>query len=141
MPDSAGPSAASCASRSRTATQLPRSSAPTTPRQVVVSSDEASVGRFEDLYLYTIDDLQAVVDGNLSARQDEAREARVLIAEEVATSKDPEQLSMTLDGAVKSIQGANRWMVDNSELFTSMEAAAPPADLIGGARQGQAQKQ
>lgn len=45
---------------------------------------EASVADFEDIYLYTIDDLQSVVDGNVSARQEEAREARVLIAEEVA---------------------------------------------------------
>ena len=44
---------------------------------------EASVAKFEDIYLYTIDDLQSVVDGNVSARQQEAREARVLISEEV----------------------------------------------------------
>ena len=44
---------------------------------------EASVADFEDIYLYTIDDLRSVVDGNLSAREQEAREARVLIGEEV----------------------------------------------------------
>jgi glutamyl-tRNA reductase len=45
---------------------------------------EAGVGDFEDVYLYTIDDLQQFVSQNLQARQDEAQHARVLIEEEVA---------------------------------------------------------
>ena len=44
---------------------------------------ESTVGDFEDVYLYTIDDLQLVVESNLSARQDGAREARKLIDDEV----------------------------------------------------------
>ena len=44
---------------------------------------EPSVGDFEDVYLYTIDDLQSVVEGNLAAREREAGEAKVLIREEV----------------------------------------------------------
>jgi glutamyl-tRNA reductase len=44
---------------------------------------EAGVGDFEDVYLYTIDDLQTFVTQNLKAREDEAREARILIEEEV----------------------------------------------------------
>ena len=44
---------------------------------------EAGVGDFEDIYLYTIDDLQSFVTQNLKAREDEAREARILIEEEV----------------------------------------------------------
>ena len=45
---------------------------------------EPGVGEFEDVYLYTIDDLQQFVSQNLQARQDEALQARVLIEEEVA---------------------------------------------------------
>jgi len=45
---------------------------------------EAAVADFEDVYLYTIDDLQGFVTQNLKAREDEAREARILIEEEVA---------------------------------------------------------
>jgi glutamyl-tRNA reductase len=44
---------------------------------------EAGVGDFEDVYLYSIDDLQNFVNQNLKAREDEAREARLLIEEEV----------------------------------------------------------
>ena len=45
---------------------------------------EPAVGDFEDVYLYTLDDLQGFVSQNLQAREDEARQARVLIEEEVA---------------------------------------------------------
>ncbi|MCX7013654.1 MAG: hypothetical protein NTW86_14040 [Candidatus Sumerlaeota bacterium] len=89
--------------------------------------------------------------GNLNKSQDNLKftqtelgriEKQVsLIAEEVATSKDPEQLSLTLDGAVKSIQGANKWMADHTELFESIDVPSSPVDIIGGSRQGQAQKQ
>lgn len=44
---------------------------------------EAEVAKFEDVYLYTLDDLQQFVTQNLKAREDEAREARTLIEEEV----------------------------------------------------------
>jgi glutamyl-tRNA reductase len=45
---------------------------------------EPTVAQFEDIYLYTIDDLQGVVSDNLKAREEGAREARLLIHEEVA---------------------------------------------------------
>ena len=45
---------------------------------------EAGVADFEDVYLYTIDDLQGVVSENLKTREHGAREARILIDEEVA---------------------------------------------------------
>ncbi len=45
---------------------------------------DPAVAEFEDVYLYTIDDLQGFVTQNLKAREDEAREARILIEEEVA---------------------------------------------------------
>jgi glutamyl-tRNA reductase len=44
---------------------------------------EAGVADFEDVYLYTLDDLQQFVQANLQARQDEARQAKLLIEEEV----------------------------------------------------------
>jgi glutamyl-tRNA reductase len=44
---------------------------------------EAAVGEFEDIYLYTIDDLQGVVTQNMQAREGEARQARLMIVDEV----------------------------------------------------------
>ncbi|MDX8401392.1 MAG: glutamyl-tRNA reductase [Mariprofundaceae bacterium] len=42
------------------------------------------VGEIDDVYLYDIDDLQKVVQGNLAHREQAAREARALLEEEVA---------------------------------------------------------
>lgn len=44
---------------------------------------EPQVAELEDVYLYTIDDLKEVVDHNLKARQDEAEDAREMVAAEV----------------------------------------------------------
>ena len=53
-----------------------------------------------------------------------------LIAEEVAVSKSPEQLSLTLDGVVKSVQGTTKWMADNPQLFETMDASSAPMDVL-----------
>jgi glutamyl-tRNA reductase len=44
---------------------------------------EAEVGQLEDVYLYTVDDLQGVVDGNVKAREEAAAHARRIIDVEV----------------------------------------------------------
>ena len=44
---------------------------------------DPEVGRLEDVYLYTVDDLREVVEGNVKARQDEAASARRIIDQEV----------------------------------------------------------
>ena len=40
---------------------------------------EPEVGSLNDIYLYTVDDLQTVIDENLRARQDAAREAETIV--------------------------------------------------------------
>jgi len=40
---------------------------------------DPAVSRFEDVYLYTVDDLQAVISENLHSRQDAARQAEEII--------------------------------------------------------------
>jgi glutamyl-tRNA reductase len=44
---------------------------------------EAEVGELEDVYLYTVDDLQGVVDDNVKAREEAAAHARRIIDVEV----------------------------------------------------------
>ena len=44
---------------------------------------EPEVGELEDIYLYSLDDLQQFIRENLQARHDAAEQARTLIAEEV----------------------------------------------------------
>jgi glutamyl-tRNA reductase len=57
---------------------------------------EAAVAELEDIYLFTIDDLQSVVEGNLEGRRQAARQADHLIAEEVERF---EQAARTRDAA------------------------------------------
>ncbi|MCR3922401.1 MAG: glutamyl-tRNA reductase, partial [Firmicutes bacterium] len=45
---------------------------------------EPEVGELENVYLYDIDDLQAVVDANLQERQQEAVQARQILQEEIS---------------------------------------------------------
>ncbi len=46
---------------------------------------EPEVGELRDIYLYSVDDLQEIIDANLSSRQQAAAEAEVIIAEEIAS--------------------------------------------------------
>jgi hypothetical protein len=64
-----------------------------------------------------------------------------LVTEELAVTKNPESLSVTLDGVVKSIQGTSQWMADHSELFSAMDVQSVPVDVIRGSQPGTAQKQ
>ena len=64
-----------------------------------------------------------------------------LISEEIAVSKNPEQISLSLDGVVQSIQGTTKWISDNSVLLDAVNAPSEPASLISAApRQKTAQK-
>jgi glutamyl-tRNA reductase len=62
---------------------------------------DPAVAKLEDVYLYTIDDLQGVVNENLESRRRAARDADQLIAQEVDRF---EQQMRTLD-AVPTIRG------------------------------------
>ena len=44
---------------------------------------EAEVGDLDDIYLYTVDDLQSVIEDNLKSRQDAAAQGELMIDEEV----------------------------------------------------------
>lgn len=61
---------------------------------------EPEVAKLEDIYLFTIDDLQSVVNENLESRRDAARSASQMIAAEIAQF---EQQLKTLD-AVPTIR-------------------------------------
>jgi glutamyl-tRNA reductase len=61
---------------------------------------EPEVAKLEDIYLFTIDDLQNVVNENLESRREAARDAQQLLAREIAQF---EQQIKTLD-AVPTIR-------------------------------------
>lgn len=49
---------------------------------------EAEVSELDDVYLYTVDDLQSVIEQNLQSRQEAARQATEIIDNQVATFLD-----------------------------------------------------
>jgi len=57
---------------------------------------EPEVAKLEDVYLFTIDDLQNVVNENLESRREAARDAKQMLAQEIAHF---EQQLKTLDAA------------------------------------------
>lgn len=69
---------------------------------------EADVSKIEDIYLFTIDDLQNVVNENLASRREAARDATEMLASEVSVF---EQQLKTLD-AVPTI----RQLRDDAEI-------------------------
>ena len=46
---------------------------------------EAEVAELDDVFLYTVDDLQSVIEDNLKSRQEAANHAEVMVTEEVET--------------------------------------------------------
>jgi len=71
---------------------------------------EEEVGKLDDIYLYTVDDLHSVIEENLKSRQEAAEQAEVMISEEVETfmgwlrAQDKMQLIKNYRSKVTSIQ-------------------------------------
>jgi glutamyl-tRNA reductase len=92
---------------------------------------DPNVARFEDIYLYTIDDLQGFIDENLKAREEGAREARALIDEEVARFLS----GLRIQSAVPTIRElrtqAEHVRADTLEqALRLMAAGRPPRDAM-----------
>ncbi|HEY0940223.1 MAG TPA: glutamyl-tRNA reductase [Steroidobacter sp.] len=85
---------------------------------------EAEVSTIEDVYMFTIDDLQNVVNENLASRREAARDAEAMLATEVALF---EQQLKTLD-AVPTI----RQLRDDAEAIRSQTAEQARRMLAAG---------
>lgn len=85
---------------------------------------EAEVAQLEDVYLFTIDDLQNVVNENLASRREAARDAAEMLATEVSLF---ERQLKTLD-AVPTI----RQMRDDAEAMRSQTAEQARRMLAAG---------
>jgi glutamyl-tRNA reductase len=57
---------------------------------------EPSVAEFEDVYLYAVDDLKAVISENLKAREEAATQARAVIREEVARIRSESRVQIAV---------------------------------------------
>ncbi len=85
---------------------------------------EADVSKIEDVYLFTIDDLQNVVNENLASRREAARDANEMLANEVSLF---EQQLKTLD-AVPTI----RQLRDDAEVVRQQTAEQARRMLAAG---------
>lgn len=85
---------------------------------------EPEVAKIEDIYLFTIDDLQNVVNENLASRREAARDASEMLANEVSLF---EQQLKTLD-AVPTI----RQLRDDAEVLRQQTAEQARRMLIAG---------
>ncbi|HET7269085.1 MAG TPA: glutamyl-tRNA reductase [Oleiagrimonas sp.] len=65
---------------------------------------DPAVGELKDVFLYGIDDLRAVIDGNLRSRQAAAREAEAIIDLQVDRYMAWRQ-ALTLDNPIQSLRG------------------------------------
>jgi len=93
---------------------------------------ETGVGELEDAYLYTVDDLQGVVDENIKAREAAAAEARRIIEAEVdrfATSLKTRDAAPT----IRSVRGrADEIREAVTEQARKMLASGrPPEEVLG----------
>ncbi len=52
---------------------------------------EPEVSELRDIYLYSVDDLQQIVDTNLNSRQEAARDAETILTEEISSYRTRHQ--------------------------------------------------
>ena len=52
---------------------------------------EPEVSELRDIYLYSVDDLQQIVDTNLNSRQEAARDAETILSEEISSYRTRHQ--------------------------------------------------
>jgi glutamyl-tRNA reductase len=92
---------------------------------------EAAVSELEDVYLYTVDDLQGVVDDNLKAREEAATQARRIIDVEVIRFA---QTLKTRDAAptIRSVRSRAEDIRSavNEQAQRMLEAGRSPAEVM-----------
>lgn len=92
---------------------------------------EAAVGELEDIYLYTVDDLQGVVDDNVKAREEAAAHARRIIDVEVIRFA---QTLKTRDAAptIRSVRNRAEEIRDavNEQAQRMLESGRSPEEVM-----------
>ncbi|NVD07191.1 glutamyl-tRNA reductase [Vibrio sp. JPW-9-11-11] len=87
---------------------------------------ESQVGDLNDAYLYTVDDLQSIVDSNIEQRKIEAIQAEAIVSEESAAFMSWMRSLQAVDSIREYRQSANE--VREELLSKSLQALAAGAD-------------
>ena len=81
---------------------------------------EPEVAKLDDIYLYTVDDLQEVIDENRRSREDAANKAETIIAEEVEHWQQ-QQRARNASGTIRAFRD-NAGVVREAELQKALNA-------------------
>ncbi|WP_391087972.1 glutamyl-tRNA reductase [Vibrio sp. NH-UV-68] len=87
---------------------------------------ESQVGELNDVYLYTVDDLQSIVDSNIEQRKIEAIQAEAIVSEESAAFMSWARSLQAVDSIREYRQSANE--IREELLTKSLQSLAAGAD-------------
>jgi len=92
---------------------------------------EAQVGELNDAYLYTVDDLQSIIDSNIEQRKVEAIQAEAIVAEESAAFMSWLRSLQAVDSIREYRQSANEIREDLlSKALLSLESGSDPEKVL-----------
>ncbi len=92
---------------------------------------EAQVGELNDAYLYTVDDLQSIIDSNIEQRKVEAIQAEAIVAEESAAFMSRLRSLQAVDSIREYRQSANEIREDLlSKALLSLESGSDPEKVL-----------
>ncbi|OIQ25539.1 glutamyl-tRNA reductase [uncultured Vibrio sp.] len=86
---------------------------------------ESQVGDLNDAYLYTVDDLQSIVDGNIEQRKVEAIQAEAIVSEESASF-------MTWLRSLQAVDSIREYRKSSDEIREELLAKSVQSLLAGG---------
>ena len=76
--------------------------------------------------LIKADDSLKVIDAEL----DRIEKQVTLLREEASIASDPDTVSVRLDGVMQSLQGTNKWISEQNELFGGLDDSSVPRNLL-----------
>ncbi len=92
---------------------------------------EVEVGELDDVYLYTVDDLRAVIEENKKSREEAAEKADTIIAQGVASYAN-DQRALNSVATIKAFRRKAEMLRDEelAKAMRSLEAGADPSRVL-----------
>jgi glutamyl-tRNA reductase len=92
---------------------------------------EPEVSELRDIYLYSVDDLQQIVDTNLNSRQEAARDAETILAEEISSYRTRHQTKVEEEKLVRFRDHHNNLKVQELERAVArLHKGADPTEVL-----------
>lgn len=92
---------------------------------------EPEVGELRDIYLYSVDDLQEIINNNLSSRQEAAQKAEAIVEEEMSQYRSRQEVQSTDETLIRFRQLHND--IRDEELdkaLARLEKGENPANVV-----------